>query len=398
MPVKRPGLRGLYWILAGHCLALGLRCLFAPIVSPDVRGFILPWYEILREQGAAALGTNFSDYSPCYLYLLYLGTWLHPWLAPVWTIKLLAAITDFANAIIMFRLLRLKYPRGDIPWRGYFAVLLVPTLLFNGAWWGQCDGIYAGLLLASTYACLRGKPLAAMVLIGLSLSFKQQAVFLGPFILLALSQGLLRWRHVWVPAAVYLVSVLPCAAMGRPFIKLMTIYLDQAKYYASMCMNAANPYFFLGERTDTYLLVSALLIAGLGASAFVWLSWRRQMQLTPEHTLLAATISAALMPFLLPRMHERYFFAADLFALALAYQQPAFWPVAACFQVTSLLSYGPFLGWWLEWPIYIAVVLNGFALIFLLSRYFATKYPRIADTLPDAAEGPLLSPIRAEAA
>jgi Gpi18-like mannosyltransferase len=49
------------------------------------------------------------------------------------------------------------------------------------------------------------------------------------------------------------------------------------------------------------------------------------------------------MPYELPGMHERYFFAADLFALVYAFYFPARWYVAAGVQAASSFSYLPFL-------------------------------------------------------
>ena len=45
------------------------------------------------------------------------------------------------------------------------------------------------------------------------------------------------------------------------------------------------------------------------------------------------------MPYLLPRMHDRYFFLADILTVALAFVRPRLWVVAALFQVGSLTSY-----------------------------------------------------------
>jgi hypothetical protein len=45
-----------------------------------------------------------------------------------------------------------------------------------------------------------------------------------------------------------------------------------------------------------------------------------------------------LVPSLLPHMHERYFFPADILSIALAVWIPRYWPVAVLVQLTSFLA------------------------------------------------------------
>jgi hypothetical protein len=58
----------------------------------------------------------------------------------------------------------------------------------------------------------------------------------------------------------------------------------------------------------------------------------------PEFLLLAASLSLLLMPFLLPKMHDRYFFAFELAAIALAALNPRYLPVAVIAQANGVLS------------------------------------------------------------
>ena len=49
------------------------------------------------------------------------------------------------------------------------------------------------------------------------------------------------------------------------------------------------------------------------------------------------------VPFLLPEMHERYFYLADVLAILAAFHVRRFWPVAVVVNLCSVLSYAPFL-------------------------------------------------------
>ena len=64
--------------------------------------------------------------------------------------------------------------------------------------------------------------------------------------------------------------------------------------------------------------------------------------------MLLATFSVLLLPYVLPRMHDRYFFAADVFAIVLAFFRPAAYAyVPLVVGSVSLAAYFPVLfdGW-----------------------------------------------------
>jgi hypothetical protein len=77
---------------------------------------------------------------------------------------------------------------------------------------------------------------------------------------------------------------------------------------------------------------------GLAVSVFIARSKREG----PEFILLAACASLMLMPYLLPKMHERYFYAFELAAIALACLNLRYLPIAVIAQVDGVLSYLPF--------------------------------------------------------
>ena len=56
-----------------------------------------------------------------------------------------------------------------------------------------------------------------------------------------------------------------------------------------------------------------------------------------------ALLFALGIPFLLPHMHDRYFYAADILSVVLAYAIPALWLAAPLTQFASLLGYHAYL-------------------------------------------------------
>ena len=64
------------------------------------------------------------------------------------------------------------------------------------------------------------------------------------------------------------------------------------------------------------------------------------------------------MPFILPKMHDRYFYTAALLAVGYAFYQPKFRIVPFALQASSVISYLYFLRGEEIIPIEIAVALN----------------------------------------
>jgi hypothetical protein len=98
----------------------------------------------------------------------------------------------------------------------------------------------------------------------------------------------------------------------------------------------------------------------------------------------------AVVPFILPKMHDRYFFAADLMSIGLAFTNRRLWFVPVLFQCSSLLAYVPVLsndplspvpaGTSLAVP---AVLINCVAVGFLAVHYWRTAGGTV-DTLQRA--------------
>ena len=218
----------------------------------------------------------------------------------------------------------------------FCAVWLAPTVLFNGAMWAQADSIWAFFTLVSVALFMRDRngvlPFAAAV------SVKAQGVLLGPLVL-----GMLLRRRIhpaWLAAVpgIYVVLAIPVLVVGRSLASVAGVYLEQAHTFHRLTMNAANIWVFAGSTPYEIGVAIGLVLAavsGLGLSMFIARSRRTQ----PEFILLAACVSLMLMPYLLPKMHERYFYAFELASNALACINPRYLPFAVIAQVGGVLSY-----------------------------------------------------------
>jgi Gpi18-like mannosyltransferase len=344
MGLGHPKQRTVYVAAAAMILAgLGIRIAGLGFVSYDMTDWLLPWYDQLAAGGFSALREPFSNYTPPYLYLLWLATAAGTFLPKVAAIKLISILFDLFNALTVCKILKIKYPVGSVPLLGASGFLLLPTVFLNSAFWGQADAIYSFFLLACLYFLLKDRPFLALAFLGISFSFKAQAVFLAPLLLLLTVRRRIPWYAFGLIPAVYVVMMLPALLTGRPLMELLTIYISQADVYGGLSMHAPTLYVFVPDGWRTPALYAGFLITFAVICAWVWRYTRRIREFTPNLFMLCALASVAIVPFFLPKMHDRYFYLADLLSFILAFYIPRLWFLALGYQVVSGMAYSIFL-------------------------------------------------------
>ncbi|MER6060305.1 hypothetical protein ABT167_03705 [Streptomyces sp. NPDC001792] len=324
--------------------------------SGDYKIFLQPWYwHIVSHGGFDALADpSFSDYNVPYLYLLAALTYLP--LSSLVGIKSVSMLFDLALAYYTFRTMSLF--RSTHRWAAFGAagvVLFLPTVVTNSAWWGQCDAVYTAFLVGGIYHVLRHRPWWACTFFGIALAFKFQAVFLFPFLLVLVLVRRVPWRCLLAIPGVYLALDVPALLIGADPGQLLTVYARQTDTYRLLTMNAPSVYQFVSVPGDTDSVRSAgVLAAGVLVSLLMGLAvWSlrrgrrgapdsglRVPELTDTRIVLLATCSAILVPFLLPSMHERYFYPADVLTVMAAFRRPRqLWYLPVLVQIASFGSY-----------------------------------------------------------
>ncbi|MCK1655162.1 hypothetical protein IVA88_27485 [Bradyrhizobium sp. 149] len=317
-------------------VGLALRYFARKHATEDAIQYAIPWYVFARDHGLGGLAEAFTGYTPFYSYLLLIAA-RFDWLGqPLSLVKAISAVFELGCAIAVAQIV---WRATKVPLRAslaFCAVWLAPTVIFNGAVWGQVDSIWTFFTLVSVALFMRDRN--GIVSFGVAFSVKAQGVFLGPFVL---GMILRRRMHVaWLAAipGIYMVLAIPVLVAGRSLISVFGVYLDQAHTYHRLTMNAANIWVLAGGTPYAIGIVAGLVLAaasGLALSIFI----ARSRRAGPEFILLAACVSLMLMPYLLPKMHERYFYAFELASIALACLNPRYLPVAVIAQVDGVLSY-----------------------------------------------------------
>ncbi|MGW3961090.1 hypothetical protein ACWED2_14820 [Amycolatopsis sp. NPDC005003] len=340
--VVRDRVRRLYLIGLGTAvvlLAFAVRWSLVRYDTSDYRDFLRPWYEfIVQHGGFRALREDFSDYNAPYRYLLAVLTYLP--LPLQGGVKALSVLFDVVAASFTYRIVALKYRSRWTPAVAALVVFLLPTVVLNGAMWAQCDSIYASFTLGGVYHLLRRQPWWACTFIGFAVSFKLQAIFILPLLLAVVLLGQVPWRALLAIPAVYLALDLPAILLGADPIRLLTIYPRQSGLYPEMTLNAPSVWqFFRGVRDTGVMHNAGVLVTALLVLTVCLLLLLARVEPTGPRIVLIGTVFVILVPYVLPSMHERYFYLADLLTVVLAFYFPRrLWYVPIGVQFVSLLS------------------------------------------------------------
>ncbi len=330
----------------GIALALALRLSLLDFKSDDYFASLKPWYNTIRSLGFAAFGTDFSTYNPPYLYLVYLIIRFLPDLPPVIAVKLPGLLADFICAFFVYRIVRLKYEsQRAVPFAAAMLVLIAPSVVLNAAFWGQADSIFTAGMLGCVCFLMRRRSIPAMIFFGLGLAFKLQAIFLAPVIMALCLRRVVSWRSLLAIPLILFLAIVPSWAAGRPLGDLLNIYLYQASQFEFITMNAANAYTWVPgtkQAFNLFYIPGVLMGAAAGYALFI-LVYKAPPRLSKSDLLELSLAATLVIPFFLPKMHERYFFPADVLSIAVAFYYPALFYVPILVGGVSFLSYFPFL-------------------------------------------------------
>ncbi|MFN7850627.1 hypothetical protein [Anabaena sp. AL09] len=350
------------YLLIGIIFAVTIRLVCVPNKSVDYKYFLDPWYDFIASHGGfSALKYGFADYTPSYLYWLLIASTLLSGLPKIFAIKLFAMTVDFICAFLTYKIVKLKYPVSRMANLAFLAVILSPTVIYNSSLWGQCDVIYTTGLIACIYFLSIHKQIPALISFGVALSFKLQAMFLAPLLLILLIKKRIFWFYLPIIPLVYIGAMLPAWIAGRPIKELLLVYFEQSNKYKELAKNVPNLYQWIPNDYYNIVVPIGLLLTVTAIFLLAYLVYRSKLEITQDRLIYLATISVFFMPYLLPKMHERYFYPTDILSIIFAFYFPQYRWVAISVQLASFVSY-------LGTPIYIQLssIPLGFTLWFVV--------------------------------
>ena len=142
-------------------------------------------------------------------------------------------------------------------------------------------------------------------------------------------------------AATLAATALPALLGGKSIGALLSIYTAQTGLYTGLTYNAPS-FFALMNTTglDVYAYGNFGMALAFGACALLVACGVKQAgKLTREGYLRLALLLPLAIVFFLPRMHERYFYLADILSAVLAAKNKKAAPICALVALASLGSY-----------------------------------------------------------
>jgi Gpi18-like mannosyltransferase/predicted membrane-bound dolichyl-phosphate-mannose-protein mannosyltransferase len=332
-----------------------------------VKILLLPWFDGYKNdvssyeswalqmaaEGPAGIyrAGYFLDYPPGYLYALWFaGIVANAAGAGGVMLRMIveapALIADFVLALLVFVFVRRTEPaRLGAAYLAMLLVALNPALCFDTVVWGQSDSVLTVVIMLSAALALDGEFELAWGMAALSVLVKPQALMYVPVLglwTLAKLPYAQWWRSAIFAAALAVAGVLPFQ-IGHPWYWILELYHSTAAYYHETSVNAFNLMALLGglrkPDSDTFAGLSYFSLGmELLAPLYAFIGWRLWKERSPRAFMFA--VFAAVFGFfmLAPRMHERYLYAALVFAAPLAVEGAEMATVFAILTATCLFN------------------------------------------------------------
>jgi Gpi18-like mannosyltransferase len=295
--------------------AIASRLYFFNEASNDYNVYLSRWLNIMRVlPGTDPLTVPIGDYNMPYLYFLFGVSKLEVF--DLYQIKMLSVVFDFVLALGIYKLVSI-YTKGAVSKLvAYSLSLFVPTVLLNSAYWGQCDGIYAALCVWGLYFGIKSKGIASISLFALAFSVKIQSIFILPIIFVLVLNKKIKIRELGFFPIVFVATLVPALLCGRSFYDTFSIYISQTSSYPYLTLNCPTFWALFPEGYFEVFGTSALYLAGAVLLVFCVYIYQNKEKLNNLLLFDIAFIFVIMLPFILPRMHERYFYLAEIMCVA----------------------------------------------------------------------------------
>ena len=313
--------------------------------SDDFNSFLNGWWYNIKAGGINGLATQVGNYNIPYQIIIFLLTLLP--LSALHAYKVLSILFDVVLAVSAGLLVN-ELGQKKSPFRFVLTYALVYcsiTVVFNSAFWAQCDSIYVTFILLAIYFMKKDRNILAFVMLGISLSFKLQFFFILPvFLFYYIMNRKISFLHFLIIPLTDIAMCLPAVFLGRNPIDIVKIYVDQTDYGKLIQMNCPNVYAFMCEGNDmTYYylfkpmsIALTMFILGLALSVFIY----KKVDLSDSNNFMLTAIWTSFTCLMfLSSMHERYGYLLDILLIIYVLTFGKYYWVAVSCNLVSLRGY-----------------------------------------------------------
>lgn len=383
----------LHWWMIGVALIMGLLARYAlvPICSGDVGNYLMYWMKLMSNPNSTipsywnfqsdvpAYGFNFlvSDYffydqTPFYMFTLaviaqtdygsivskygdgrmYASNWMI-------SLKSIGFVFDICMAFGIYCIIKEITKNKNYAAAGFATSFFLPIQIVNSAMWGQNDSWFSCMAIWSFAFLMKynsDKPkisdiVFSMIFAGWSLAIKAQGIFIMPFYFFLMLYKKIKFRYILIIPLALLATYVPYYFMGASFTKPFVWIFNGFSSYSDLSYHGGNfwEFFSFVTNSDTNELTSRIIAIGsyfffIGALAtYLFALLAKKPAITKESLILIATSFAMFTPFFMSKMHERYFYLADVMIFVYAFTNRKRYWLIPIKQASSLFTYSIYM-------------------------------------------------------
>lgn len=324
---------------------LGLYCRYKlyPFESQDyIQNLSRWWDKLVAAGGIDGLKLQVGNYTQPYVYLMALGTYL-PW-SSLTVIKSISVLFDIILAVIIALTVWHCTKSNSKTLFSYCFTFLAPTVIMNSALWAQCDSVIMVFIALTILFFLKDKPGWACISFGIAMAIKIQSIFIAPVFLILWMNRKVQFKHLLLIPIAYACAFIPTALAGGNYFDALTFAYWQITTTANdLSFNAANMWAPIRTLINYYISGGATMLALSTTFLAAYMCVRKKLSLNNQLIITLFLFFSLLIPFMLPHMHERYYYYAEIIAIiyAMINIKKIYIPIGIMF--VSIYSYLPFL-------------------------------------------------------
>ncbi len=341
--------------------ALLIRIYFVPWISGDYSNDLQHWFKVFTDNGTSGFKYIFdiANYPSLYLIIMALTSYLPEFsiesyqnLSTIFYVKLPSIIIDFVTAFFVYKFVYEYTKKKYISYIAYTIFLFLPTVIFNGALWAQIDAIYTSFIIISLFYLYKDKYLKSFLFYGVSFAFKTQAILIFPLFILLYFNKRFSFKYFLLIPFPHIIASFIAFLFGANFLQALKVSGGQR--VMSLSNSAPSlPYLFFGTQSTNIIkleqfykfmfLAFFISITILACAVFLYIILNSKNKMTLDRYILWALVISFSMPFILPSMHERFFYMAEVISLIFAFMRPKYSYIAILINLCSLSTYMSYL-------------------------------------------------------
>jgi Gpi18-like mannosyltransferase len=278
-----------------------------------------------------------GNYNAIYMYFLLILSYL-PLSMELYIMKLFSCIFDFVCAFYAVKIIHNMTQNKKISLLAYAIILFSPTLFINSGLWAQCESMYAAFVLMSFYYLQKNKIRNAMLFFGIGLSFKLQAIFSLPFFIFFFVYKKISLKNfIFILIGLIVVSI-PAWLFGWPIIRMPLNYIAGTDISDALTHNAPTIFVWgnIPPAIPVIFITTVLFCIG-------FLVIHKYSVPSNNTLLLLFLFCNFVIPFFLPRMHERYFYIGEIAVLLYSIVNPRRLWISLAVIMPALATYSGYL-------------------------------------------------------